>query len=361
MKESAMLKLYAFAEVNAVARTHTRDLRVLWALEEMRLPFEIVGMDCPAGDLSTAAYHRLSPFDQIPATDDDGLVVSESAAILIYLAKKSGRLIPAVRVKYAFIDSHEHEHSVRHLCKAMTVHPSSYYAWKAEPASPRVKEPAAARLAQARLAGERRRLWLAQARDGHARPGGALRQAPRGPIAQARRIAIADRLSRRPGMRGGQPAVVAPNHLQRQFIVAEPRGRMLAKPIRRQPIRAWGGIERSRRRVRQLSLSQSLGNLCRTPGQPEYLLVCSRETMAVMNQITLGLDPLHKKTRKEVFLDEMKLVVPWAALVALIQPHARGAHQALGGRPPFAVEAICWERGDECVEGARSGIPRHSN
>ena len=59
-----------------------------------------------------------------------------------------------------------------------------------------------------------------------------------------------------------------------------------------------------------------------------------------MNQITLGLDPLPKKTRKEVFLDEMNQVVPWPALVALIQPHARGAHQALGGRPPFAVETM---------------------
>lgn len=62
--------------------------------------------------------------------------------------------------------------------------------------------------------------------------------------------------------------------------------------------------------------------------------------MSPMNQITLGLGPLHKKTRKEVFLDEMNKVVPWAALVALIQPHARGAHQALGGRPPFAVETM---------------------
>src|SRR5450830_706124 len=59
-----------------------------------------------------------------------------------------------------------------------------------------------------------------------------------------------------------------------------------------------------------------------------------------MEQITLGLDPLPKKTRKEVFLDEMNQVVPWPALVALIQPHARGAHQALGGRPPFAVETM---------------------
>ena len=62
--------------------------------------------------------------------------------------------------------------------------------------------------------------------------------------------------------------------------------------------------------------------------------------MVFMNQITLGLDPLPKKTRKEVFLEEMNQVVPWAALVVLIQAHARGAHQALGGRPPFAVETM---------------------
>jgi len=89
-----MLKVYGFSKVNAGARTHTRDLRVLWALEEMQLPFEIVGMDHPAGALNTQTYHHLSPFDQIPAIDDDGLVMSESAAILIYLAKKEGRLIP---------------------------------------------------------------------------------------------------------------------------------------------------------------------------------------------------------------------------------------------------------------------------
>ena len=36
----------------------------------------------------------------------------------------------------------------------------------------------------------------------------------------------------------------------------------------------------------------------------------------------------------------MNKVVPWPALVALIQPHARCAHQVLGGRPPFAVETM---------------------
>ena len=89
-----MLKLYCFSKVNAYARGHTRDLRVLWALEEMQLPFEIAGIDHPAHDLNKADYLRLSPFEQVPSIDDDGLALSESAAILVYLAKKSGRLIP---------------------------------------------------------------------------------------------------------------------------------------------------------------------------------------------------------------------------------------------------------------------------
>jgi glutathione S-transferase len=90
-----MLKLYGFGKVNAFARSRTRDLRILWALEEMQLPFEVVGLDHPAGDLSADAYRLLSPFAQIPSIDDEGLVLAESGAILLYLAKKSGRLIPS--------------------------------------------------------------------------------------------------------------------------------------------------------------------------------------------------------------------------------------------------------------------------
>lgn len=90
-----MLKIYGFSKVNAGARGHTRDLRVLWALEEMQLPFEIVGLDHPAHDLSTDAYRQLSPFEQIPAIDDNGQVISESGAILIHLARKSGKLSAA--------------------------------------------------------------------------------------------------------------------------------------------------------------------------------------------------------------------------------------------------------------------------
>ena len=77
-----MLKVYGFSRVNSVARGNTRDLRVLWALEAMQMPFELIGMNHPAHELSTDAYRKLSPFEQIPAIDDDGIVLSESAAIL---------------------------------------------------------------------------------------------------------------------------------------------------------------------------------------------------------------------------------------------------------------------------------------
>ncbi|HYQ00297.1 MAG TPA: glutathione S-transferase family protein [Polyangiaceae bacterium] len=89
-----MLKVYGFARVNKGAHGNTRDLRVLWALEEIGLPYEIVGMDHPNHELDSSAYRALNPFGQIPVIDDDGVVVSESGAILLYLARKSGKLIP---------------------------------------------------------------------------------------------------------------------------------------------------------------------------------------------------------------------------------------------------------------------------
>jgi glutathione S-transferase len=80
-----MLKVYGFARVNEEARGNTRDLRVLWALEEMGLAYEIVGIDHPNKELDSRSYRALNPFGQIPVIDDDGVVVTESGAILLYL------------------------------------------------------------------------------------------------------------------------------------------------------------------------------------------------------------------------------------------------------------------------------------
>ncbi len=89
-----MLQVYGFARVNAMARGNTRDLRVLWALEEIGAPYRIVGLDHPAHDLDAPAFREKNPFGQLPVIDDDGVVVTESGAILLYLARKSGRLMP---------------------------------------------------------------------------------------------------------------------------------------------------------------------------------------------------------------------------------------------------------------------------
>lgn len=50
-----------------------------------------------------------------------------------------------------------------------------------------------------------------------------------------------------------------------------------------------------------------------------------------------GFELATKRTRKREFLDEMNLVVPWAELVALIEPHAPAGRT---GRPPFAVATM---------------------
>ena len=44
-----------------------------------------------------------------------------------------------------------------------------------------------------------------------------------------------------------------------------------------------------------------------------------------------------KKTRREVFLEEMELVVPWKALLGLIEPHYP---QAGRGRRPYPLESM---------------------
>jgi IS5 family transposase len=56
-----------------------------------------------------------------------------------------------------------------------------------------------------------------------------------------------------------------------------------------------------------------------------------------MKQLGLGLNLSTKKTRKAKFLDEMERVVPWSALVAIVEPHCP---RAKTGRPPFAVEMM---------------------
>lgn len=66
----------------------TRALRVQWALNELGLDCEIVPIDLMAGESRTPEFLRLNPAAKVPVLVDGDLVLSESAAIVLYLAEK---------------------------------------------------------------------------------------------------------------------------------------------------------------------------------------------------------------------------------------------------------------------------------
>jgi glutathione S-transferase len=90
-----MITLYAFGRVHPGMVGEARDLRAQWALEEAGLPYRVHALDYIAGELDGPTYSQLSYFHQVPVIDDDGFVVGESGAVLLYIAEKAGQLIPA--------------------------------------------------------------------------------------------------------------------------------------------------------------------------------------------------------------------------------------------------------------------------
>ena len=88
-----MIRVSAFRWVPPVARGLVKDLRVRWALEEAGLPYEtrLIGPD----DQASKAYRAMQPFGQVPAYEEDGLVLFESGAILLHIAQRSETLMPA--------------------------------------------------------------------------------------------------------------------------------------------------------------------------------------------------------------------------------------------------------------------------
>ena len=90
-----MITVYGFKRVRNFVIGETHDLRALWALEETGLPYIVHGMDYIEGETQTDDYRRISPFNQVPVIDDEGFVVAETGAIVVYIAEKAGMLIPA--------------------------------------------------------------------------------------------------------------------------------------------------------------------------------------------------------------------------------------------------------------------------
>ena len=90
-----MITLYAFGRVYPGMAGEGRDLRAQWALEESGLPYRVHALDYGAGEPGGPTFSRLGYFRQVPVIEDDGFVVAESGAVLLYLAEKAGKLMPA--------------------------------------------------------------------------------------------------------------------------------------------------------------------------------------------------------------------------------------------------------------------------
>jgi GST-like protein len=69
--------------------------KVALLLEETGLPYEVVPIDTRKGEQFTAAYRALNPNSKTPALEDGDVKVFDSNAILLYLAEKTGRFLPA--------------------------------------------------------------------------------------------------------------------------------------------------------------------------------------------------------------------------------------------------------------------------
>ncbi|EZP52341.1 MULTISPECIES: glutathione S-transferase family protein [Sphingomonas] len=86
-----MIDVYAFATPNSI--------KVLIGLEELRLDYTLHGVNVLKGEQKDAAFVALNPNAKVPvlvdtAADSERFVLTESAAILVYLAERTGHLLP---------------------------------------------------------------------------------------------------------------------------------------------------------------------------------------------------------------------------------------------------------------------------
>src|SRR5215467_361355 len=74
------MKLYEFAP--------TRSIRVRWTLQELGIDFEAIPIDLLAGEHRSPAFLKINPAGKLPVLVDGDVVLTESVAIVLYLAEK---------------------------------------------------------------------------------------------------------------------------------------------------------------------------------------------------------------------------------------------------------------------------------
>lgn len=120
-------------------------------------------------------------------------------------------------MKYAFIRDHHHRWPVRWLCRLLDLHPSGYYAWRAEPWPVRAKE-------DQRLSGLVKQFWLESGGVyGYRKIHGDLRDigercGPNRVYKLMKQAGLKAQVGyRKPRSQSGPETAASPNRLQRQF------------------------------------------------------------------------------------------------------------------------------------------------
>lgn len=68
---------------------HSHRARLFLSL--LSVAFDLVEVDLAARQQKSADFLRMNPFGQVPVLEDDGIAITDSNAILVYLACKFGR------------------------------------------------------------------------------------------------------------------------------------------------------------------------------------------------------------------------------------------------------------------------------
>jgi glutathione S-transferase len=84
-----MMKLYEFGP--------SRAIRVRWTLQELDAAFESIIINLRDGEQRTPEFLKINPAGRLPVLIDGDVVLTESVAIVLYLAEKypAKRLIPS--------------------------------------------------------------------------------------------------------------------------------------------------------------------------------------------------------------------------------------------------------------------------
>lgn len=86
-----MITVHTIYNYPPVLKGNVRDIRVLWALEELGLPYQFQWMDFSKGEHRGDVHRLLSPFGKVPAIEDGAQRMFESGAIVLYLYENAGK------------------------------------------------------------------------------------------------------------------------------------------------------------------------------------------------------------------------------------------------------------------------------